>query len=810
MNTLSQDIRYAWRMMLKAPGFTLVTVLTLALGIGANTAVFTIFRASLLRSLPYQEPDRLVEMVGYRTDGSVPEMPVSYPNFSDLREYNSAFSSTAAYSGTTATLTGAGGAEQIIVPLASAGFFETLGVKPFLGRTFAPADEHPEGTPSVILTYGGWRRRYGSDPAIIGKSINLDGVLCTIVGVLPRSFHFGPSQSGEIWESLRVRGWKMRRNAFWLHPVGRLKPGLTRERAQAEISALSAQLEKQYPTDDAGLSLNLVPLEQVIRGSVRPVLQMLMATVGFLLLITSANVAGLLLARSVQRQKEISVRVALGAGRIRIVRQLLTESLLLAVTGGMVGMLAAYWTIPLIIAFVPQQQLMNMPTLQGLNIDLPVLLFGLGLSLVTGVIFGVLPAVQAFRPALVPGLQQGSRTGDGNEHNRLRNILVTAEIALAVVLLIGAGLMLKSLRNVLATDPGFETNNLLTLSLALPSQSYHDSQRQVQFEREVIDRLNALPGVRGAASVTVVPLSGNGNTSRFDVEGRPKASGGQEFEASSPTVSADYFRAMGIPLRAGRFFNEQDNETSTHVVIVNQALASQAFPGQDPIGKRINLTYTKEPNLWEIVGVVGDERVDRLDVPPKPILYDKFEQDPNQYFSLAVRTLGDPEHLVDPIRRAIHGLDAGVAVYEVASMNTLIAQSPTMMLHGYPAYLLGTFAALALMLSILGIYGVLAYSVAQRTRELGVRMALGAQPKDVLRLVLSNGLRIALFGTAVGLAMSAVGARAIASLLFAVRPTDGGIFLMVGGVLVAAALGASYVPARRAVRLDPVVALRCE
>ena len=810
MNTLSQDIRYAWRMMLKAPGFTLVTVLTLALGIGANTAVFTIFRASLMRSLPYQEPGRLVEMVGYRTDGSVPEMPVSYPNFADLREHNTAFSSTAAYSGTTATLKGPEGAEQIIVPLASAGFFETLGVKPFLGRTFDLADEHPEGTPSVILTYGGWRRRYGADLAIIGKSINLDGALCTIIGVLPKSFHFGPSQSGEIWESLRVRGWKLRRNAYWLHPIGRLKPGLTRERAQAEISTLTAQLEKQYPTDDVGLSLHLVPLEQVITGSVRPVLQMLMATVGFLLLITSANVAGLLLARSVQRQKEINVRVALGAGRMRVVRQLLTESLLLALIGGMVGILAAYWTVPLVIALVPRQQLMNMPALQGLNIDLPVLLFALGLSLVTGIFFGLLPALQAFRPTLLQGLQQGSRMGEGREHNRLRNILVTAEIALAVVLLVGAGLMLKSLRNVLGTDPGFQTSNLLTLSLALPSQSYHAPERQLQFQREVMERLNALPGVRGSAAVTIVPLSGNGNTSRFDVEGHPKASGGQEFEASSPTVSADYFRVMGIPLRAGRFFNDEDNATSKHVVIVNQALASQAFPGQDPIGKRINLTYTKDPNLWEIVGVVGDERLDRLDVEPKPILYDEFEQDPSQYFSLMIRTNGKPDSLVDPIRRTIHDLDAGVAMYEVASMDSLIAQSPTMMLHGYPAYLLGTFAALALMLSVLGIYGLLAYSVAQRTRELGVRMALGAQPRDVLRLILSNGLRLAILGTSVGLVLGLVGARAIASLLYAVRPTDGQTFMLVGGVLLTAALCASYIPARRAVRLDPVVALRCE
>jgi predicted permease len=797
-------------MMRKAPGFTMITVLTLALGIGANTAVFTIFRASLLRRLPYQEPDRLVEMVGYRTDGSVGEMPVSYPNFADVREHNEAFSSVAAYSGTTATLTGSEGAEQVIVPLASAGFFETLGVKMFMGRTFNLADEHTEGPPTVILTYGAWQRRYGSDPGVVGKSINLDGNLCTIAGVLPKSFQFGPSQSGEIWQGLRVRGWKLRRNAFWLHPVGRLKPGLTRERAQTEVSTLAKQLETQFPTDDKDLSLHLVPLETVIIGSVRPVLQMLMATVAFLLLITSANVAGLLLARSVQRQKEINVRVALGAGRIRIVRQLLTESLVLSLLGGGGGIVAAYWTVPLIIALVPRQQLMSMPMLQSLNIDIPILVFGLGLSLLTGIIFGLMPSLQAFRPDLVQRMQQGNRVGEGRGHNRLRNVLVTSEIAIAVVLLVGAGLMLKSLRNVLGTDPGFQTGNLLTLSLALPTQSYHEPGRQVQFERELVAQMNALPGVRGSAVVTIVPLSGNGNTSRFDVEGNPKASGGPEFEASSPTITADYFRVMGIPLRAGRFFNDQDNEKSKHVVIVNQALANQAFPGQNPIGKRINLTYTKEPNFWEIVGVVGDERVDRLDVAPKPIFYDKFEQDPGQFFSLTIRTLEKPDGLVDPVRRTIHELDSKVAVYDIASMESLIAQSPTMMLHGYPAYLLGTFAALALLLSILGIYGLLAYSVAQRTRELGVRMALGAQPADVLRLIMSNGLRLTIVGTCIGLPLSMVAARAIASLLFGVRPTDAATFFSVGGVLLMAALCASYIPARRAVRLDPVVALRYE
>ena len=809
MHNFLQDVRYAWRMMLKSPGFAVVTVLTVALGIGANSAVFTIFRASLLQRLPYQAPDRLVEFIGYRTDGSISEMPVSYPNFVDLREHSSAFTSVAAYSGTTATLSGTSGAEQIVVPLASAGFFETLGVRPYLGRTFTLDDEHVESSPSAILTYGAWQRRFGSDPGVIGKTVILDGTGHTIIGVLPRSFHFAPSQSGDIWLGLRVRGWRLRRNALWLHPVGRLTAGVSRERAQAEVATLARQLEGQYPVDDQGLALRLVPLEQVFIGSVRPVLQLLMGAVGFLLLITCANVAGLMLARSVQRQREINVRVALGARRSRIVAQLLTESLLLSLLGGSVGLIFAYWTVPLIVSLIPQQQLMTMPTLQGLQVDGGVLIFGLALSLLSGVLFGILPALHSFRPELAQRLQLYGRSGDARSHNRLRNALVTSEIALAVMLLVGAGLMLKSLRRVLDTDPGFQPANLLTVSLALPKQ-YEDKARQIQLQREAIERIQALPGVRGAAVVTIVPLSGSGNTSRFDLESKPKASGGEEFEASSPTISADYFRVMGIPLLAGRFFDRQDNEHAKHVVIVNQALAEQAFPGQDPIGKRINLTYTKEPNLWEIVGVVGNERLDRLELPAKPIFYDNFAQDPTQYFSLAIRTESQPEGMADSIRRVIHGMNPDIPVYDVASMEAIIAQSPTMMLHGYPAYLLTGFSVLALLLSTMGIYALLGYTVAQRTREMGIRMALGAQPRELLRMILNSGLRLSILGSLIGIIGGFVAARAMASLLFEVRSTDPETFMAVCGVIILAALCASYLPARRAVRVDPVIALRYE
>jgi len=810
MKELFLDVRYGWRMLLKTPGLSGIVIVMLALGIGANSAVFSIFAATLLRPLPYDKPNELVHLNGWRNQGSFQQQPFSFPNFSDIRDRNQVFSQVGAYSGTAASLSGKDGAEQVITPVASAGFFETLGVKPALGRTFRIGDEQGKAAPVVILTYGGWQRYFGGSQDVIGKTMVLDGTLNTVVGVLPRNFQFGPSQSGDIWQALHVQGWKARRNAFWLNPVARLKSGMNSQQAQAGISALARELEQQYPDDNAGIGVQLVALDEQIVGSARPVLRLLMATVAFVLLITCANVAGLLLARSVQRQKEISIRVALGARRARILRQMLTESILLALIGGTVGTLLAVWLVPAIVGLIPQAALTSMPTLQDLHVNAGVLAFSLAISLLTGILFGIIPALQILKSDLRQELQEAGRSSVGGVHNRFRDVLVVSEVALAVVLLVGAGLMLRSLQQVLNQDPGFDTTNLLTLSLAVPEKAYADGPQQQALQRRLLKDIHALPGVRDVAAVSIVPLSGSGNTSRFDLEGHPKASGGEEYEASTPTVTTNYFEVMRIPLLSGRFFGSQDAEKTTQVVIVNQALVDQVFHGHNPIGKRINFTYTSEPNLREIIGVVGNENVDRLDARMQPIVYDTFEQAPNTFFSLVVRTQQAPEALANTVTRKVREIDPQVAVSNVASMSQIIHDSPTMVLRAYPAYLLAGFAGTALALAVLGIYGLLAYSVVQRQRELGLRLALGAAPSDLRQLVVANGLKLALIGSAFGIVGAFAVSRLISSLLFGVKSTDSVTFVGVCLLLVFATLPATYVPALRATRVDPMETLRCE
>jgi len=809
MRELFHDLRYGWRMLQKTPGLTTLIVMMIAIGVGANSAVFSIFAATLLRPLPYDKPSELVHLNGSRKQGSFQEQPFSYPNFADIRDRNQVFSSMGAYSGTTAILSSKDGAQQVLTPVASAGFFETLGVKPILGNTFRIGDELGQSAPVVMLTYGGWQRYFGGSPDVAGKTMALDGELSTVIGVLPQGFQFGPSQSGDIWQSMRVKEWKARRNAFWLNPVARLRAGVNSQQAQAGISALASQLEQQYPDDNAGIGVQLVSLDEKLVGSIRPVLQLLMATVAFVLLITCANVAGLLLARSAPRQKEISIRVALGARRGRILRQMLTESVLLALLGGTVGTMAAVWLVPAIIRLIPQVELAAMPSLQNLHVNPGVLAFSLGLSCLTGILFGIMPALQILKPDLRQELQDAGRSSVGSGHHSFRNILVVSEVALAVVLLVGAGLMLRSLQQVLNQDPGFDTSNLLTLGLALPEKAYTDGPKQQEFQRRLLKEIQALPGVKSVAAVSIVPLSGSGNTSRFDVEGHPKATGGEEYEASTPTVTSNYFEVMRIPLKAGRFFGDQD-KLKSNSVLVNQALADQVFHGQNPVGKRINFTYTSESNLHEIVGVVGNENVDRLDARMQPIVYDTFEQSPNTYFSLVVRTHQLPETLANTVEKKVHEIDSQVAVSNVASMAQIIGDSPTMVLRAYPAYLLAGFAGTALLLAVLGIYGLLAYSVVQRKRELGLRLALGAEPRDLRRLVVANGVKLTLLGAAFGIACAFGVARLISSLLFGVTSTDAWTFTGVCFLLIFATLPATCIPAFRATRVDPMESLRCE
>lgn len=810
METLLQDIRYGWRMIWKSPGFTAIIIAMLALGIGANTAVFTIFSASLLRALPFEKPGELVQVWETRTSGSFQQMEASYPDYLDMRDRNQVFSRMGGYSGSVATLSGKEGAEQVVVGVASSGFFETLGVRPILGRTFQPAEDDATKAAWVILTYGGWQHRLGGDPQVIGKTLVLDGVLCPVIGVLPQSFQFGPVGSAEIWRSLQMRPDFLRRNLHWFFPLGRLKPGVSLQQAQAGMQTLAGQLATQYPDSNQNVGTRLISLQEQLVGSMRPVLLVVMATVGFVLLITCANVAGLLLARSVPRQREVAIRAALGASRWRVVQQLLTESMLLAMIGGIAGVLVAYWAVPAIVTAIPKQELESMPAWQGLTVDRGALLFSFAVSVFTGILFGMVPALRIFKFDAREALQDAGRSSVGLPHARLRNALVIGEIAIAIVLLVGAGLMLNSLRSVLQVDPGFRTDHLLTMSVQLPSQNYPDDAHMQAFLRLVLQKENALPGVKEAAAVTAVPLSGNNSTSRFDLEGHPKASGGEEFEANSITVSPNYFRVMGIPLRFGRSFTAQDDAKSVHVVVVNQAFVDQVFPHQNPVGRRINFTYTSAPNLWEIVGVVGNENIGQLDAKPTPVIYDNFEQNIYGFLSLVVRTEQEPISVAGRVRDAVRQIDPGVPVSNIASMQQIIWDSPTMLLRAYPAYLIGVFAGIALLLAALGIYGLLAYSVAQRTRELGLRTALGAQPSHLVRLVVRNALRLTGMGAILGIIAAFAGAHLISSLLFGVAPTDVTTLLEVCALLLLSVVPATYLPARRATKVDPMVALRCE
>jgi predicted permease len=607
METIYQDARYGWRVLRKSPGFALLIVLMLALGIGANTAVFTVLSAALLRPLPFEKPEELVQVWETRTSGAFQQMEASYPDFVDMRN-SQVFAQLGGYSRTTMTLSQPSGAVQVTVAMASTGFFETLGVHPVLGRTFVSSEETEQKTASVLLSHGGWQRRFGGDPAVVGKTLTLDGVPSTIVGVLPKDFQFGPANSADFWQSLQVSGWRLRRNAHWLYPIGRLRSGASLQQTQSALLSVTHRLESQYPDSNAGVAVRLFSLREQLLGSMRLVVIVLMATVGFVLIITCANVAGLLLARSVPRQKEISIRSALGAGRARIVRQLLTESVLLSVAGGVAGVLAAYWAVPALIAAIPEADLLAMPALQGLRVQGDVLWFSLALSLLTGILFGLAPILQSFKIGLRQSLQEGGRTATGSFHHRLRGALVISEVALAVVLLVSAGLMLKSLKRVLNNDPGFNPENLLTLGLSLPEKAYSDGPHQLGFQRQLRQRINSLPGVKDAAAVNIVPLSGAGNTSRFDVVGHAKTGGGEEYEANTRSVTANYFSVMGIPLRAGRFLNAADTEKSTHVIVINQALADAVFPPYFPIrtrsASRSTLptpaipTYGKSWELW--------------------------------------------------------------------------------------------------------------------------------------------------------------------------------------------------------------------
>ena len=831
MHKLLQDLRYAIRSMRKRPGFTLIAVMTLALGIGASTAIFTVVDAGLLRGLPYRSSESLYHIWETTPQKQFGQREFSYPDYQDYLQ-TQIFDGIAAYTGGGGIMSGRGEPERVFAPSASANFFAVLGVEPFLGRTFQPGEDK-QGAPRVtVLTYGMWQRRFGGDPNIVGQSLTLNGESYTIVGVLPANFQFA-LRTADLWQPYQpTDAQATRRFMHGTNLIGRLKPGVTPAQAQAELSVIAKRIEQEHNQSHAGTSVKLVPLQEQFVGQVRPILLVLLAAVGFVLLIACANVASLLLTRSLSRQKEVAIRAALGANRWRVVRQLLTESILLSLVGGVVGLMIAYWGVDALVATLPEGQLNALPFLKTLRIDSTILAFSFGLSLLTGVVFGLAPAIQSSRPDLNEVLKEGGRTAGGGAKHRLRSVFVTTEIALAVVLLVGAGLMLKSLLKLLNSNIGFNPQNVLTMTVAVPPNKYDDITKQVAFYDRLKERVDALPGVGDSGTVSVLPLQG-GNTTRFYVDGDPVPAPGQETEANMRIVSESYFQTLGVPLIAGRMFDNRDVATAPPpsaqgantqaantqasnpqaptqgVVIIGKTLADKIFAGRDPVGRKLAYTSAgSTPDL--IVGVVGDVKIGGLDEALRPVLYFPFRRFPGVSTNLVVRTDGDPTALATAIRSETRAIEPEVVVFNMRPMEEVIGDSPAAFMRRFPALLIGIFAGVALLLASIGIYGVVSYSVSQQTHYIGVRMALGAQASDILKMVLKQGLALALAGMALGALASLALMRLLRSLLFEVQPTDAMTFAVVLGTLLVVALLACYIPARRATKVDPLVALRYE
>ncbi len=812
MNKLVQDLRFGIRTLLKRPGFALVAIATLALGIGASTVIFTVVDAALLRGLPYREPDRLYHLWEKTPKQEFSKREFSYPDYQDYQQ-NNVFEAIAAYTGGNALLSGSGETESIGAPRVTANFFSVLGVEPLVGRTFQKGEDTP-GTPKVtVLTYGFWQRRFGGDPGAIGQTVTINGEPHTIVGVLPASFQFA-LRNADVWLPYQPSQTQLtRRYMHGTNAIGRLKPGVTSEQAQSELNVIAGRIEQQYNDSHAGTTAYAVPLQEEVIGTVRPILLVLLAAVAFVLLIACANVASLLLTRALSRQKEVGIRAALGASRWRVIRQLLTESLLLSLAGGVAGVLIAYWGVPALVATLPQNQLNALPFLKSLQLDLSILGFSFGLSLLTGLIFGIVPALQSSRLDLNEVLKEGGRHATAGTGQRLRSALVVGEIALAVVLLVGAGLMMKSLMRLLQTNIGFNTENLLTMTVVLPPAKYPDNNPRINFNTQLQERVQSLPGVAGAGTVDILPVNG-GNTTRFVIDGDPVPPPGKETEANMRFVNDRYFQTIGVPLLAGRQFDTRDHADAPGVVIIGKTIADRMFAGRDPVGMRLRYASVQADPIT-IVGVVGDVKITGLDEAIKPVLYYSYRQGAGLAANLVVRTNSDPTSLAATVRNEVRSLEPEAAILNVNTMDGMISQTQASFIRRFPALVIGIFAGVALLLASIGIYGVVSYSVSQQLHYIGIRMALGAAPADILKMVLKQGMVLALAGLAIGVVaalglMQLLKTRVLQSLLYQVTTTDVATFAIVTGTLFFVALLACYLPARRATKVDPLTALRYE
>ena len=810
METLIQDLRYAVRMLIKKPGFTVVAVLTLALGIGANTAIFSVINGVMLRSLPYTDAERLVALWETNTkSGQEPNLSneVALGNFLDWRAENQAFDQVGALHYTNVNLTGADEPERIQSAIVTVNLFDTLGVQPATGRSFYPEEEKVGSPRVVVLSHGLWQRRFGSDPNLVGKALTLNGNPFTVVGIMPAGFElqFPTNRQVEMWVPMRIDPANADRNSHYLYVLGRLKPEVSLEQAHAEMTTIAARLQEKYPETNAEKGANVVSLQDQLIGKVRSYLYVLFAAVGFVLLIACANVANLLLVRISARHKEVAIRTALGASRRRLIRQLLTEAVALSLVGGLLGLLLARWGIDFLVALTPA----DVPRLGEISMHGAVFGWTFAISLAAGVLFGLAPALQASKPDLNESLKEsGGRTTGGAQRNRVRNLLVISEVALALVLLVGAGLMIKSFMRLQQVKPGFEPAGLLTMSLSLPRQKYNDSSKANLFFDQLFDRIKTVPGVEGVGGTDPLPLSNSNATTSFVVEGGPILPLSERPEVGERSVTPGYFETMRVPVLKGRSFTDRDRENAPRVVVVNEALARRYWPDEEVLGKRLGFNESEKQDWYEIIGIVGNVKHDRLDSKPKPELFFAYRQYPRNFMTLVVRASSEPANLSAAVRDQVLALDKDQPVFDIKTMGERMSRSVAA--SRFVMTVLAAFSALALVLAAVGVYGVMSYAVSQRTREIGIRMALGAEARDVMKMVVGQGLALTLAGVAAGVAGAVVLTRLMGSLLFEVSATDWLTFILVALLLTGVALVACFVPARRASRVDPMVALRHE
>jgi putative ABC transport system permease protein len=807
VETFLQDLRYAFRMLSKSPGFTIVAVLTLALGIGANTAIFSVVNGVLLKPLPYRQPDRLVTLFlhGRGLDRGV----MGTADFLALNQRQKAFEQVAAFSPSSIgfTLTGLGSPQMIPGTSVTSDFFSVLGAQPFMGRAFLPEEGRPGGNLSVVVSHRFWEQFLHADPAAVGSSIRLDSKSYTVIGVLPLDFHFGPHN--ELWPILQLQPANLR-PPYWLPTVGRLKPGISETQAAADASYIAKQVHEQFPLSD-DTSTIVVPLKDLMVGDTSEALLILLVAVGFVLLIAIVNVANLHLSRSGSRIREFAIRSALGAGRRRLISQLLTESLVLAVFGGLLGLAVAYGGVRAILALSPDV----LPRMEEITVDGRVLAFTALIAIITAIVFGLVPAVRSSGSPAGQSLREGSRTAtSGRSARRLHGVLVVAEFSLALVVLTGAGLLIRTLSHLQSVNPGFNSSHIVTALLTLPQERYANAPQVTSFYEQLLARVQNTPGVEAASMTMSLPPNLLELTNPFHIEGKPDAPGQPAPAVGEIPIGTDYFATLGIPLFRGRLFSDQDRSPGTHVLVINENMARRYFPDQDAVGARVQTgEYDPKGELSTIVGVVGNVKYEGLGEKDQPTMYvPYFDSGWCPWFAremyVVVRSASAPQEVVSALQSAVLSLDNQLAIAHVRTMDQLLYES--MAGSRFRAVLFGVFAALALALAMIGIYGVMAYAVSQRTHEIGIRMALGAHRMNILRTILREGAGLALLGVAIGFVVALALSRTLAGLLFGVQATDPVTFGTVAALLLGVALAACYVPARRAMRVDPMVALRHE